>query len=385
MNRSIFHIRLKNFEVQAERLMDKQLRTRPLAIISSSSSNGTVVQLSDEAESEGLRVGMKVSLVRKMNHSVRLLNYNDRLYNSISWHVFKTVANYSPLVEPTHYGQYFIDMSGMHALYKDNKQAGGTILKTISGKVDIPGILGISANKLVSRICTMTIPEPIYEVGLGTEQKFIAPLASQVLPVTQEKQVARIVDFLMLRRVYDVQSVLRQREESLVMFGSYHHTLQSQAKGEDHSLVSPPQNKPHILKQKILDSATNDVDILQAVVQGLAGELGFDLRTRKEQPGSILLEIHYDDGFTSSARGKPLAQDDREIGGLCRRLFEKANHRRNRIRSVLLDAMDLKPVARQVSLFEDAKEKDYRISRAVDAVRSRFGVGSIGSAAALVA
>lgn len=384
MNRSIFHLRLKNFEVQAERLMDKQLRTRPLAIISSSSPNGTVVQLSQEAEYEGLSVGMKVSLVRKMTHAVRLLNYNDRLYNSISWHVFKTVSNYSPLVEPVHYGQYFIDMSGMHALYKDNKQAGGTILKTISGKVDIPGILGISANKLISRICTMTIPEPIYEVGPGREQKFIAPLATEVLPVTQEKQVARIVNFLMLRRVYDVQGVLQQSEESRVMFGSHHHVLQSQAQGQDHSLVSPPQNKPHILKQKILDSATNDVDMLQAVVQSLAGELGFDLRIRKELPQSLLLEIHYDDGFTSSARGKPLTQDDREIGSLCCRLFHKANHRRNRIRSVFLDATDLKPVARQVSLFEDVKEKDYKISQAVDAVRSRFGIESIGSAAALV-
>ena len=58
IERDVFHIRLKNIELQAERLMDPCLRTRPIAIISSSYQNGSIVSLSDEAKEEGLTVGM---------------------------------------------------------------------------------------------------------------------------------------------------------------------------------------------------------------------------------------------------------------------------------------------------------------------------------------
>ena len=57
MERSVFHIRLQNFEVQAERILDASLRTRPIAVISSHHQNGTIIALSTEAEAEGLCQG----------------------------------------------------------------------------------------------------------------------------------------------------------------------------------------------------------------------------------------------------------------------------------------------------------------------------------------
>lgn len=383
MERSIFHIRLKNFEVQAERLLDRQLSSKPLAIISSSSSGGTVMRLSEEAENEGLRVGMKVSLVRKMTHSVRLLNYNERLYSKVNTHIYKTVASFSPLVEPVDFGQYYLDMSGMQALYKTNMQAGSTILKNISQKAEIPGILGISSNKLVSRICTLTVPEAIHEVGWGSEARFISPLASTVLPLTREKEVQRMIHFLMLRRVYEIQGVMQERRSALLLFGAFQPLLEMQANGQDHSAVSPPLGKPHILKQKVLNSSTNDIDLLQAAAQCLAGELGFDLRMRRQVPGSLLLEVHYEDGFTGSAKAKPLSNDDLSLAELCSTLLDRANYRRNRIRSLLLDATDLKIYIRQLDLFATGQDKKLRISLAMDSIRRRFGATHIQPAAAL--
>ena len=49
IERDVFHIRLKNIELQAERLIDPYLKTRPIAIISSSHQNGSILCLSDEA------------------------------------------------------------------------------------------------------------------------------------------------------------------------------------------------------------------------------------------------------------------------------------------------------------------------------------------------
>ena len=70
IERDVFHIRLKIIELQAERLIDPYLKTRPIAIISSYHKNGSILCSSDEAKEEGLMEGMKVSMVRKMNHRV---------------------------------------------------------------------------------------------------------------------------------------------------------------------------------------------------------------------------------------------------------------------------------------------------------------------------
>ena len=104
MHPTVFHLRLRDFELQAERRIDAALITRPVAIISSHHQNGTVISLSKEAEAEGLRKGMKVSLVRQMNHGARILPYNPTLYSRIHEYIHKIVQRFTPIVEPSGYG-----------------------------------------------------------------------------------------------------------------------------------------------------------------------------------------------------------------------------------------------------------------------------------------
>ena len=159
MDRSVFHIRLQNFEVQAERILDASLRTRPIAVISSHHQYGTIIALSTEAKAEGLCQGMKVSLARKIGHSALLMPYNSTLYAQMHHYVTRIVTNYSPLVEPTVFGQYYLDMSGMGSIHRSKAQAGYNISNDIHDKAGLDGQIGISANKLVSHIATIVTPE----------------------------------------------------------------------------------------------------------------------------------------------------------------------------------------------------------------------------------
>ena len=78
--RSIFHVRLQDFELQAERMIDVGLMSRAIAIISSHHVEGTIIILSDEARQEGLLQGMKVSLARKISRGTCFLPYNRSPY-----------------------------------------------------------------------------------------------------------------------------------------------------------------------------------------------------------------------------------------------------------------------------------------------------------------
>jgi nucleotidyltransferase/DNA polymerase involved in DNA repair len=383
MQRSIFHVRFKNFLVQAERLTDTRLRTRPIAIISSNQQTGTIISLSDEARQEDLERGMKVSLVRKMNHSVLLLPFNQRLYTSMNQYIYDIISSHSPLVEPAYYGQYYLDMTGMNQIYRSNKEAGNLILRGIQNKIQLNSALGISANKLVSSISTLAVPEPINEVDTGCESKFIAPLYSQILPVVKENFVKRIVEFVILKRVRDIQQILNHPETAAVLFGKFHRQVNLQAHGKDFSAVVPPLSKPHIIKQKILNIDTNDLTVLEAMVQMLAEQIGFELRTRKQIPHSICVEIHYSDGIRNSGKGRGNFNDDKSLTALCLNLFSKANYRRNRIRSVLVDATNLQTVSQQLDLFDERQLTYDTLSKTIDKIRARFGESSIHSASAL--
>ena len=76
----VFYLNLDSIELQAERAIDPTLKTRAIAIISSSDSNGTIISLSHEAEQEGLYKGMKVSIAKKKKSAVQFLPYNRPLY-----------------------------------------------------------------------------------------------------------------------------------------------------------------------------------------------------------------------------------------------------------------------------------------------------------------
>jgi len=383
MSESVLHIRLSDFELQVERMLDSGLRTRAIAVISSHHPNGTVVCASPEALSEGIYPGLKVTTARKMSHSVALLPYNSTLYTKINRYVYQTITRYSPVIEPTVYGQYFADLSGMHGIYRDSLQAGNLIARDIQSKVSLQSHIGISVNKLVSQITTAVVPETIHRVEPGTEPNFLAPLNTEVLPVTNEPPVNKLVRFLFLSQVQNVQQVTTESETGAILFGKYYRRLFREARGQDNSPVRPPQKTDRITEQTVLTADTNDEVQLLAAVHNLAEQIAYQLRRRRQIVRTLNLEIHYTDGFKSNRKGAVIANDDTTVIAEASRLFSLANYRRNRVRAIILDATDFQPVIDQLDLFRPPK--DDRLSQALDKIRQKYGFASIGSAAGLIA
>jgi DNA polymerase IV len=380
---SVFHIKLNDFELQAERMLDASIRSKAVAIISSHHANGTIVCLSPEAEQEGLNQGMKVSLARRMSHSAQLIPYNTSLYSRMNQYVYHTLASFSPIVEPAAFGRFYADMSGMQSIYKDLTQAGYRIFKEIQFKSNLDSRIGISNNKLVSQISTDVIHEHISQVKSGEEPQFLSPLPSQILPSSQEISVNRIINFLFLRKVQSIQKIISDYQTGSILFGSHYPRISREAKGEDNSIVQPPRMREHVMVQKVLSSDTNDENILRPVVQELAEQVALQLRNRMKIAGTLTLEIYYTDGYKSTRKGSIHYNDNQSVIGTCTQLFTRAHNRRNRIRSILIDATKLKLTANQLNLFDDAQFESKILSVALDKIRGRYGFDVIKPLAAL--
>ncbi len=378
---TVFHIRLKNFELQAEQMLDKTLENYPVAIISSTSQNGTIVNLSPQAEQEGFYRGMKVSRARKMSHRVKLLPFNESLYKKIHNYIYKILKYYSPIIEPGNFGQYYLDMSGMKNLYADTKQAGYKIFKEINHRASMQNRVGISINKLVSNISTAVVEEPIFKIKRGHEPKFLAPLNSQILPAMQDQKIEKIINFLVLQRIEEIQVLTANQAAGEIIFSDNYQQIKQESHGEDNSIVQPPKLRNHIIRQTILQADTNDIDILDAVLIRLSEQLGYELRKRNQVAGKFTLSVHYSDGFQKHRTTCLRKNDNDTISQSCRELFHKANYRRNRIRSIMIDASHFQPAVQQLSLFEKPKPDD--ISQTIDRLRDKYGFSCIKKAAEL--
>ncbi|RMF07328.1 MAG: hypothetical protein D6762_07790 [Candidatus Neomarinimicrobiota bacterium] len=383
MPRSIFHLRLRDFELQTERMLDPALRTRAVAIISSHHPDGTVLALSPEAREEGLYPGLRVSRVRNMTHSVLLLPYNHTLYARMNRYLYQQLAPFTPLVEAAGFGQFYLDLSGLEHVYPSLSQAGTLIARTIGDKTRLSGTVGISTNKLVSRITATVVPETVFQVPAGEEAPFLAPLAVPVLPTAQEPFVRKIIRFLFLEQVRQLQAITEEPAQARVLFRDHSRRLTREAHGEDHAAVQPPRYQDHIVEQTVLSCDTNDSDLLRVAVHGLGEQLAYALRTRRQIARRLRLEVHYTDGYRLSHTGALHANDDAAVLRACDRLLERANRRRNRVRTLILDAWDFRAFAHQLDLFAPPEPRDLRLSRSLDQVRNRFGLSSLASASTL--
>lgn len=379
-DQDIFHIRLKELELQAERIVDPGLKTRPVAIISSPHPSGTIVSLSPEAEEEGLFHGMKVSIVREMSHGVQLLPYNQSLYAKVNRYVYQSISMFTPIVEPEGVDGFYLDMSGMRAIRGHVQNTGLSIIHRIQEQTSLSGVVGISVNKLVSRIVTSVVPETIHEVQGGNEAKFLSPLKPLVLPTVKEKPVHRLLRFLWVEQVSHIQSMVGQPDEFRTLFGMFSVQLAREAKGQDSSIVKPPQLRDHILEQTVLPEDTNDEMVLHAIVKDLAEQVAFKLRKRHQLADKVRLEIHYTDGHQRHRVGKIKGIDDSSVIAVCRRLFDKANERRNRVRTILIDACEFRPYVDQANLFMTEASRNMAVSKAVEKVRLKYGVRSLQTA-----
>ena len=380
MYSDVFHLRLHKLELQAERLIDPSIRSKPVAIISTNTSEGKIIQISKEAYYEGFYVGMKLSIAKKIGKRVWFLPYNNLLYKKLTQHLCKTILSFTPVIESENFGSIFLDMHGIPMIHDKAINIGKSILKDINQKLNIKGSLGISINKLVSQIITSSTNEKIQIVNYGDEKNFLCPLSTKFLPIINEKRVKTLLDFLAIKKIKDIQDILPYEEQFKTIFGLYASRLKNEITGKDVSVVRSPLLKEHLIEQRILPEDTNDYAVLEAVIQDLAENIGFKLREKNKAACLIRLELIYADAVKKTSIENLRGIDNSEIIKVCSGLFDKLNIRRNRIRSIIVDAHNFHSYAEQEELFNTKKNKDISISNAIDSIRNKYGIRSLQAA-----
>jgi DNA polymerase-4 len=175
--------------------------------------------------------------------------------------------------------------------------------------------------------------------------------------------------------VRQIQALVNSATDTRRFFGRYALPLSREVHGQDLSVVRPYVMKDHMVEQTVLTEDTNDTTILWSEVKRLSEQVAFKLRQRSQIAKKVRVEIHYTDGFKYEVHGQFFKNNDATILTETWRLFQKANTRRNRIRTILIDLSGFMQVAKQMELFEKDTEQD-RISSAMDILRKKYNMES---------
>jgi DNA polymerase-4 len=377
MGREIIYLTVTEFPVAVEQVVHPELRGRPVVVAPLGIARSIVTALSAEAWRAGIRKGMVLSKAMRYCRDTIVLPPNEPLYLRASRAIFKILAIYSPVIEPSGHGHAYLDITGTTRLWGPPRDAAWRAQKEIRQQLRLEASLGVASNKMVSRIASEVIrPMGLQDVPHGNESSFLSPLPVRFLPGIGHQIEGQLRE-LNIRIIHDI-AAMRMEHLSLA-FGRLGFLLHQRAQGIDRTPVVPLRSVPALELERVLPEDSNDYELLKKILSGLCDRAGEQLREKKQRAGRVEVRVRYAD-YREDSRALKLASPVQSSSTLYVQavsVLERILQRRTRVRSMHLKLTELSFGSVQLDLFADPKPaRSLKLELAMDALRRRYG-GSI--------
>lgn len=379
MNRSILHLDLDSFFVSVERLINSELKKRPL-LVGGISDRGVVAACSYETRAFGVHSGMPMKLARRLCPEAIVLRGNSGTYTKYSDLITEIIKSEVPAFEKASIDEFYADLSGMDQFFGTYKFASELRTKIIR-ESGLPISLGLSINKIVSKVATGEAkPNNQIKIDQGYEKQFLAPLPIRKIPMIGDK-TGLTLQRLGIRIVSDLQKL--PEELLLQTLGKTGGVIWRRAQGIDHSPVITYNERKSISTERTFDYDTIDMTLLRELLIAMTENLAYQLRRGQKLTSCVSVKIRYADFDTQSRQLKiPYTSADHLLIPRILELFNALYNRRLRVRLIGVKFSHLAGGNYQINLFDD-NESAIQLYQAIDKIRLRFGDRSILRASSL--
>jgi DNA polymerase-4 len=379
VNRSILHLDLDSFFVSVERLINSELKKRPL-LVGGISDRGVVAACSYETRAFGVHSGMPMKLARRLCPEAIVLRGNSGTYTKYSDLITEIIKSEVPAFEKASIDEFYADLSGMDQFFGTYKFASELRTKIIR-ESGLPISLGLSINKVVSKVATGEAkPNNQIKIDQGYEKQFLAPLPIRKIPMVGDK-TGLTLQRLGIRIVSDLQKL--PEELLLQTLGKTGGVIWRRAQGIDHSPVITYNERKSISTERTFDYDTIDITLLRELLIAMTENLAYQLRRGQKLTSCISVKIRYADFDTQSRQLRiPYTSADHLLIPRILELFNALYNRRLRVRLIGIKFSHLAGGNYQINLFDD-NESAIQLYQAIDRMRLRFGDRSIIRASSL--
>lgn len=341
--------------------------------------HGIVLTKSIPAKNYGIETGESVFSARAKCPELIIVPPDYYLYMQCSKAFGDILREYSPLVEQYSIDEYFLDYTGMVKALGDPLETAYRLKEQIKQELGFTVNVGISSNKLLAKMGS-ELKKPDMVHTLFPEEM---PYKMWPLPVEELFGVGRATaPKLKERGILTIGDLASADPRHLKLFlKSYGYLLWNFANGRDASSVRPDRR---VLIKGIGNSTTIpfDVDDRQTaslVLLSLVENVGARLRQAEYLAGLVSVSIRNKEFYSYSRQRKLFMPTDstNKIHETACQLFNEIWHQEP-IRHLGVRVAELCTNSLlQTSIFEENIEKQRAMDRAVDEIRSRYGLKSV--------
>ena len=369
MDRNIIHLDFDAFFVAVECQRNPFLKGKPL-IVGGSSRRGVVAACSYETRKFGVHSAMPVYLALQLCPDAIVISGDVEAYTVASHLVTEIIADSAPLFEKSSIDEFYIDASGMDRYFGAFRWA-VELRKKIVKESNLPISMGMSVNKLVSKVATGEFkPNAEQHIVAGTEKDFLAPLSVDKIPMIGKQTSSFLYDM----GVRTVETLRAMPLKFLISaFGKNGVGLWNKAHGIDESPVVPYMEQKSISTECTFDQDTIDVKKLKSILIAMVEKVAFQMREQRKLASCVTVKIRYSNFDTETKQVQiPYTASDHVLLRIVNELFNKLYNRRMLIRLVGVRLSGLVHGSHQISLFDDTAES-INLYQAIDHIKHRHG------------
>jgi len=390
---AILHVDMDAFFVSVELLRHPELRGKPV-VVGGAGERGVVAAASYEARSFGIHSAMPAVRARRLcPHAVFLPGDHDH-YSDVSRRVMEIFASVTPLVEPISLDEAFLDVSGARRLLGPAPTIAGQIRADISAQEGLRCSVGVARVKFLAKLASQAAKPRVSEQGPvegdgvfvidpTREVDFLHPLPVEALWGVGPATLTRLQRLGIHTVAQLAETPVATLEASL---GSAHgRHLHDLANLRDARSVEPDRALKSVGHEETFLRDHHRMETLETELLRMADAVASRLRTGGLAGRTISLKVRFGD-FRTITRSITLAaptDSAMEITAAARDLLAGVDPSPGvRLLGVSVSTLGDGAV-RQLS-FDDLEggsaEGQRDAQDAIDAVRARFGPGSVGPA-----
>ncbi|MDH3271788.1 MAG: DNA polymerase IV [Gemmatimonadota bacterium] len=389
LERRILLVDCDAFFVQVARLEDPEGAGRaPLLIVGGSATGrGVVTSASYETRRFGVRSAMPTSQALRLCPDATVVGVPRGAVGRRSREVRAALEDLAPVVQAASVDEFYLDLTGTERLFHGEtlEETAWRIRLEVLERTRISVSLGGGTRRVIAKLAaSFAKPAGVHVVPAGREQDFLNPLELSALPGVGPS----LVKSLERRGLVTVEDALRVQEEWLKRwFGSRRGAwLYRRVRGVDESRVDPTDRRKSISSERTFFADINDDRELEDKLMGLATSVASTLRRKGLRAKTVTVKLRDHDFSTRQhARTVPEPVESNaaivEVAGTLLRELRTERRVPARLLGVGLTGLVSARESHQLGLFDEPvageTDRDRSVSRVVDTVADRFGMGAI--------
>ena len=376
-NRTILHVDLDAFFAAVEQRDRPELRGRPVIVggAGSEDSRGVVSAASYEARRFGVHSAMSLREAYRRCPDAVFLPVDGRRYQAASREVMTILRRFTSQVEPISIDEAFLDVTGSAALFGDGPTIARRIKDEVRAEVGLTASVGVASTKLVAKIASdLRKPDGLVVVAAGEEAAFLAPLPISRLWGVGEKTAATLAEYA-VRTIGDLAALPRDLIERRL--GKHGASLLERARGVDPDPVHEGDPAKSVGHEHTFDVDTSDPETIERTLLAMADGVAGRLRAAGVRAATVAVKVR-DSRFRTITRQRTLSEPTDLTEPIFRAALELARPEVRGIRVRLLGVTASNLGEReQLALFEATDPRRRRAVEAADALRRRYGEGTV--------